>query len=103
MPLWRIGEMSLGVPIAILVALATSLSAQFYMSWPNYKSEQKERSEQADESSSKDKDKSEQTDESSSKDKSAKSDEKDKAAKSDETSSAGVSNGKRNPRKRRQD
>jgi len=96
--------MSLGVPITILVALATSLSAQFYMSWPNYKSEQKERSEQTDESSSKDK--SEQTDESSSKDKSAKSDEsssKDKAAKSDETSSAGVSNGKRNPPKRRQD
>lgn len=96
--------MSIAVPIAIVVAMAASVSAQLFYSWPNYKTEQKEISEQAAKSSSKDK--SEQKDENSSKEKSGKSGEsssKDKSGKSDESSSAVVSNTKRHSRMKRQE
>ena len=84
--------MSIAVPIAIGVAMVASLSAQLFYSWPNYKTEQKEISEQAAKSSSKDK--SEQKDESSS---------KDKSGKSDESSPAVVSSTKRHSRMKRQE
>lgn len=51
--------MSIAVPVIILVLL----SAQVYDTWPQYLSEQKDKTEQADNDSSKDK--SEKTDESS--------------------------------------
>jgi hypothetical protein len=59
----RVGDMSIAVPVAIVVLL----SAQVYGAWvwPNYETEQKDKSEKADESSS-DKDKSGKTDKSSS-------------------------------------
>jgi cytoskeletal protein RodZ len=76
--------MSIAVPVILLVLL----SAQVYRTWPNYESEQKDKSEQADEGSSKDK--SEQADEGSSK--------KDTSGKTDKSSSAVVSKGRRYPR-----
>jgi hypothetical protein len=96
--------MHIAVPVAILVAAVTSLSAQLYYVWPNYQTEQKERSEQAGGSSSKDKSKKE--DESSSKDKSEQSGEsssKDKSAKSDKSSPAAMAKGKQYPRAKRQE
>ncbi len=71
--------MTVAVPIAIGVALATTLYAQFGWVWPNYETElKKEQSEQADKGSSKDeksdgkKDKSGQEDKGSTKGKSGK-------------------------------
>jgi hypothetical protein len=108
--------MNITVPVAIVVAAVTSLSAQLYYVWPNYQSDQKERSEQAGGSSSKDKskqgdessskDKSKQGDESSSKDKSeqgGESSSQDKSAKSDKSSSAAVSKSRQYPRTKRQE
>jgi hypothetical protein len=53
--------MSIAVPVAILLLL----SAQVYNGWPNYRFEQKDRTEQADDGSS-EKDKSAKLDKSSS-------------------------------------
>ncbi len=96
--------MSIAVPIAIVVAMVASVSVQLFHSWPNYKTEQKELSEQAGESSSKDK--SGQKDEGSSKESSGKSGEsssKEKSGKSAEYSSAVGSSAKRQPRVKRQE
>lgn len=81
--------MSIAVPV-ILLAL---LFAQVYRVWPNYETEQQEKSEQSDKSSSEDK--SEQKDEASSK--KSKSGKPDKSPKGDEGSSAPVSKGTRRP------
>jgi hypothetical protein len=114
MVIWRVGEMHIAVPVAILVAAVTSLSAQLYYVWPNYQTDQKERSEQAGGGSSKDKakqdgensskDKSGQGGESSSKDKSeqrGESSSKDTPTKSDKSASAAVAKGRQSPRAKR--
>jgi len=81
--------------IAVPVILAVLLSAQIYgrfIGFPNYSSEQKDNSQQTDESSS-DKNKSDNADKSLS--------EKDKAGKANKSSS--VSRGRRHPETERQD
>jgi hypothetical protein len=96
--------MNITVPVAIVVAAVTSLSAQFYYIWPNYKLEQTEQPKQGDEGSSKDK--SKQGDESSSKDKSEQGDEsssKDKSRKSDKSSAAVASKSRPHLRTKRQE
>jgi cytoskeletal protein RodZ len=72
--------MSIAVPVILFVLL----SAQVYGIWPNYESEQKDKTEQTDKSSSEDK--SERTDESSSK--KMKSSKADKSSKGGESSPA---------------
>ncbi len=67
--------MSIAVPVAILVLLST----QVYSGWPNYRFEQKDKTEQTDDSSS----------------------EKDKSAKPDKSSSAVASKDRRHPQTRR--
>ena len=67
--------MSIAVPLAILILL----SAQVYNGWPNYRFEQKDKTEQTDESSS----------------------EKDKSGKTDKSSSAAASKDRRHPQTRR--
>jgi len=79
--LGRIAEMSIAVPVIIVVLL----SAQVYNVWPNYHPEQ-DKSEQADESSS-EKDKS----------------EKDKSEKADRTSSTTASKDKRHSHMKRKE
>jgi len=71
------------VPVAIVVLWLASLSAQVGVVWPNYQSEQKDKSEQSDKGSSDDKSKkgkSGQADESSSKSKPPKADKSSSAA-----------------------
>jgi hypothetical protein len=74
----RIGEMSVAVPVAILVLLSANAYGAWI--WPNYESEQKEKSEQAEKSSS----------------------EKDKSGKAEKSSSAAKSKAKRHRQTERQ-
>jgi hypothetical protein len=81
----RIGEMSIAVPVILAVLLSTQLY-DHYIGFPNYSSEQKDTSQQTDESSS-EKDKSDNADKNSS--------EKDKAGKPNKSSFP--SKGRRHP------
>ena len=67
--------MSIAVPVAILILL----SAQVYNGWPNYRFDQKDKTEQTDESTS----------------------EKDNSGKADKSSSAVTSKDRRHPQIRR--
>ena len=83
---------TIAVPAAILSLWLLSLSAQVGTVWPNYQSEQKDKSQQSDKSSSEDKskkDKFEQANESSS---------KNKPRKADGSSSAVVPKGRQHKR-----
>jgi hypothetical protein len=88
-------EMSFAVPIILAVALAVSLSGQAGRFWPNYQSEQDEKSDKPDES----KDKSDKGDEKSKSDQGSSS--KSRSGKSN--SSAATSNGKRDAGSKSQD
>jgi hypothetical protein len=83
--------MSIAVPLILVVLLSAQLY-DHYIGLPNYSSEQKDTSQQADESSS-EKDKSDNADKNSS--------QKDKTGKANKTSS--LSKGRRHPEIERQD
>jgi hypothetical protein len=89
-------EMSFAVPILLAVALAVSLSGQAGRFWPNYQSEQDEKSDKQDES----KNKSDKGDEKSKSDQGSSS--KNRPGKSDRNSTA-TSNGKRDTGSKGQD
>jgi hypothetical protein len=90
-------QMSIAVPILLAVALAVSLSGQAGRFWPNYQSEQDEKSDKQDES----KDKSDKGDEKSKSDQGSSS--KNRSGKSDRNSSTSTSNGKRDAGSKSQD
>jgi hypothetical protein len=87
----RIGEMSIAVPVILVVLLSTQLY-DHYIGSPNYSSEQKDTPQQTDDSSS-EKDKSDNADKNSP--------EKDKAGRANKTSP--LSKGRRHPETERQD
>ena len=90
--------MTIAVPIILAAALAVSLYGQAGTSWPNYHSEQNEKSDQGDES----KDKPDKSDESKEKpDK--KSSEKSKSAQKDEYGKSGKNPKAATPPKGRRD
>jgi hypothetical protein len=87
-------EMSIAVPILLAVALAVSLSGQAGRFWPNYQSEQDEKSDKQDESKDKGDEKSKSDQGGSS---------KNRPGKSDRNSSTATSNGKRDTGSKSQD
>ena len=95
------GAMSIAVPIILAIALAVSVSGQVGRFWPNYQSEQDEKSDKQDES----KDKSDKGDEKpSEKNKSGHASSSDNnPGKSDRNSSTATSKGKRDTGSKGQD
>jgi hypothetical protein len=95
----RVGRMSIAVPIILAVALATSLYGQAGTIWPNYESEQKDKSDKGDDDSSKDK--SGGSDKKSSE--KGKSAQKETSGKSVKRSTPAASGGSQDARPKRQE